>query len=436
MYSAAPVGCGVFYDYLNGVLYLSLQRVRKDVNAVANEHGLNKLFDIPFFQHIKMELEYEDIRQILTIIGEDIYPKAWTFGATDIATAVPEDHTRKETIGAQAERAKKQLDVFMREPEKISVPSEEQSEWLRKFLSEKRFQSCVFQLLDSLVRYVQNQLPDNKLLPSFEERVKAVARDNAEEFEDEIGKAEAARESAERAQKAAEEAKNAAESIIPNMLTTLGVFIAIVIAIVGCYLSVLLSNHVGNNAKTLDMSMILLMGHILMNTIFLLLYLISKMSVHSLACHCMEGHQRDCSRCSPDLCEKCSLWNKVWLRYPYVVAMNGAFVAAYCVLGLWYLIERYLGMDIDQVLKDNQGYAVIVVVSTAILIVSVGVFVFLFLLRGPRHRMEAEKKKAKAGEKREQKAEAKKEIKHVDIYKLRGEVSELAKQITVLKNEL
>lgn len=412
------------------------------MNTVADASGWNKLLNDPFFQQTVTKLDYEDTNRLLSIIGEDIRPKISEFKVRDAALTIPGDLIHKETIGSQGLRLKKRLEEFLNERQRVSVLSEGEFEWLNRFLSDEEFQTYVFRLLDFLSARARASLLDGKHLPPLEDRANAVARDNAEEFEDEIGRAEAARESAERAQKAAEEAKNTAESIIPNMLTTLGVFIAIVVAVVACYLSVLLSSHVGEAAKPLDMSMILLMGHILMNMIFLLLYLISKMSVHSLACHCMEGDQRDCSRCSPDLRRKCRVQHKVWLRYPYIVLMNGAFATAYCALGLWYLIERYLGTNIDQILKGNQIYAVIVVAATAILIVSVGVFVLLFLLRGPGYRMESEKKKAKAAEKKEQKAEAKKEeklkkaIKRREVHKLQGEVNELNERITVLENEL
>lgn len=398
---------------------------------MADKDGLNKLLDIPFFQHIKTDLEYEDIEQILTIIGEDIYPNANSFEAADIAKAVLEDNVRKETIGSQAERAKERLYAVVRDPEKKLLPFDGDSELLQKFLSEDNFQSCVFQLLDSLVRNMQNQLPDNKLFPSFEERVKAVARDNSEEFEDEIERAEAARESAERAQKAAEEARNTAESIIPNMLTTLGVFIAIVIAVVGCYLSVLLSHHT-KNAETLDMGMILLMGHILMNIIFLLLYLISKMSVHSLACHCFEGNQMDCLKCSADLRKKCRLRHKLWLRYPYVVVMNSTFVVAYYALGLWHLIKRYFGSFIDQLLKNNLMYAVGMVVVAAVLFVAAGICVFRFFLCSPRRRVDVAEKKAESKEVKKRKAGEERK----NIRKLQDELEAQKKRIITLESSL
>lgn len=405
---------------------------------MTEKRGWDKLLDDPFFQHIKTNSTPEDIERLLGIIGQDIYSNIESFSIEDPTLNIPGDSTHRETIGAQAERAKKQLQKFKENPEETKLSSSGDSEWLYRFLSEKEFQSYVFRLFSFLSERARGSLRDSRDIPSYMDRAKAAVRDNVEELEDEVERAEAARESAEKAQKAtekiqkavekaqtaAEEAKNTAESIIPNMLTTLGVFIAIVIAVIGCYLSVLLS-HYTKNAETLDMTMILLMGHILMNIIFLLLYLISKMSVHSLACHCLVGDQMDCLKCDPALRKRCRLRHKLWLRYPYVVAMNGVFVAAYCILGLWYLIDRYFGMFIDQLLKDNMQYAVIVVGGIAGVVVAAGVFVFLFLLRSPQLKVESARKK-----------EQKTENTHKSIRGVSNKLKEQENRITLLEQNL
>lgn len=225
---------------------------------------------------------------------------------------------------------------------------------------------------------------------------------------------------------------------MPNMLTTLGVFIAIVIAVVGCYLSVLLSHH-AQGAKTINMAMILLMGHILLNIIFLLLYLISKMSAHSLACHCLTGDKMDCQECDPVLREQCRLRHKLWLRYPYVVAMNGIFIVAYCLLGLWYLINRYFGDIIDQMLKDNWIYAAVVIGVIIVLITAIGFYVFQFFLCSPRRKVEKVQEKKLKAQKKEEKAQGKKqkaENERKNIRELRDKLNKQEERIVSLEKEV
>nr|WP_325256980.1 hypothetical protein [uncultured Oscillibacter sp.] len=143
-------------------------------------------------------------------------------------------------------------------------------------------------------------------------------------------------------------AQHAAEGIIPNMLTTLGVFIAIVVAVVGCYLSLIFNKHQNPDFPTLNLSVCLLMGHILLNVIFLLMYLISKLTNYTLACHCHFSRQMDCGSCPNAFRQHCRLPNRIWLRYPYVVLLNLVFFSAYFILGLWYFFCSYLGCRIDQ----------------------------------------------------------------------------------------
>lgn len=107
----------------------------------------------------------------------------------------------------------------------------------------------------------------------------------------------------------------------------------------------------------------------------------------------MVGDQINCQKCDPILREHCHLRHKLWLRYPYVVAMNGAFVVAYCTLALWYLVNHYFGTMINQTLMSNQEYAAATVGAITLPIVVMGFFVFHFLLNSPRSKVEATEKK-------------------------------------------
>lgn len=386
------------------------------LSVMKSMSGWNRLLNDPFFQETKTKPEPEDVERLLAIIREDFFPNKVSLSIQNNSLAIPEGDERKEIVGFQAEMFRQELDSLLRTTKNTALEAAQKPKETGRFLSEEDFQRYVFQSLDFLIGYAQKRL--SGWTPSFEEREKEAEQEKVDDLKNEVN---LVRESAAEAQRAAEEAKNTADSIMPNMLTTLGVFIAIVIAVVGSYLSVLLTHH-ASQASTLNTAMLLLMGHILLNIIFLLLYLITKMSAHTLACHCLVGDQMDCQRCDPTLREHCHLRHKLWLRYPYVVAMNGAFAAAYCALFIWYLAKHYFGAVIDQTLMCNLRYAAAAVGAVALLTAVAGVVVFRFLLCSP-------KSKADAVENKKQKTEDA----HKTIHTLQDQLTAQKGQIAALE---
>ena len=99
------------------------------------------------------------------------------------------------------------------------------------------------------------------------------------------------------------------------MLTTLGIFVAIVIAVVAAYLSVLIvGQQEQGNINTLSLSTSLLLGHILTNIIFLFLYLIGKMTARPVSVICKVYKKPSCTDCPYQ--DQCRSREKLWLRYP------------------------------------------------------------------------------------------------------------------------
>ena len=424
------------------VLRVALQREWKDVDDMGAENGWRVLLENSSFAHMEDDINCDDARRLLAVIGEEFYSKVPidTIDIWDRQWAVPE---RQDTVGYKAHKLEEYFGGWLQgsppPKEEEGQTASEASEWLNRFLTDHKFRSYVFSLLQILSRCAQKALPSRPQTTSYAEREQDTAQANAEELEDEVGKAAAARESAEAAKKAADSAKETADSIMPNMLTTLGVFIAIVIAVVACYLSLILSKIYGissGSSGMINIVIILLMGHILLNVIFLLLYLISKMSAHTLACHCLVGDQADCLKCSPELRARCRFRHKLWLRYPYVVAMNGVFVATYCGLGLWYLVRRYFGADINAALVGSRLYAAILIGVVAVLMIGATVFVFQIFLRSPRHILEAEQKKGQQKAKSVQKKEQKAEKERRPIRKLREKLDQQNNRLTELEETI
>ncbi len=398
-----------------------------------HENGWSALLKDPVFDHMEGGVERDDARRLLAVIGEEFYQKEVSVNIKEDKWAFPK---RQDTIGYKAMAVRSSLDGLLREfsGKRKAPPAGKDSDWLDRFFDDLEFRHYASRLLESLCSCAWSSLPSTPQTASYEQREQETAQANAEELEDEIGRAEIARKSAEAAKEAADTAKATADSIMPNMLTTLGVFIAIVIAVVACYLSLILSEPFnGKELKTINVVMLLLMGHILLNIIFLLLYLISKMSAHPLSCHCLVGDQSDCQKCDPELRALCCFRHKLWLRYPYVVAMNGAFVAAYCGLGLWYLVWRYFGASIDGALTGTWQYAAAAAGTAAALIAAVVIFVFRFFLRSPRHKLEADQKREQKKQDSTQKKARKIENERRAIRKLEKDFNQQQKRITELE---
>lgn len=252
------------------------------------------------------------------------------------------------------------------------IPYDGKANEIKRYLENLDYQKFVDILLDKLISQAQHMNP-RAADPISSEEKEEDEKDRAAEQVEFLGiingledtkrtavqrafkatqSASIAQKAADGAQEAADSAKKTAEGILPNILTTLGIFVAIIVAVVACYLSLLLSQHY-ENAHPLNITICLLMGHILTNIICLLLYLISKMTSLTLSCNCPIGDKKDCGLCSPEKQRACTWVNKIWLKYPYVVLLNGIFCLAYVGLGLWSIGRKYLGKKIDEVLIED-----------------------------------------------------------------------------------
>lgn len=280
---------------------------------------------------------------------------------------------------------------------------------IKQYLGNSDYQEFVDTLLDKFIRQAQNMNP-KEAEPLTEKEKQEDKRDREAErgdfldilnnlentqqqIEDTrrkvIEKAALASQAALLAEKLAKDASKSAESILPNILTTLGIFVAIIVAVVACYLSLLLSRHF-ENAHPLNIAICILMGHILTNVVCFLLYLISKMTNFTLACNCPIGNKKDCGCCSPEIRETCTWANKIWLKYPYVVLLNGAFCLAYVGLGLWNIFRRYLGGKIDGLLFRDP-LLVFAIISLIVLVFFVFTRALVGALRWKSHGDEAKK---------------------------------------------
>lgn len=418
---------------------------------MAGKDDWQELLNKSLFAHIIVEQNIEDrdaeIDDFLETVYTLFFSNDVSFDRKNPAYSLPDNNTSKETIGANATQLRTYLSKL-----KVESGSEQniaaQYQYLDSYLQDSRFECYVNNLLNFFESKALSELPEEESgLPSLEIRKEETERDNHFDLSEIADKAEKARRltesaqsAAESAQKAAESAQKATESVMPNMLTTLGVFIAIVIAVVACYLSLLLAQHFdpSKDAQSVNMATILLMGQILLNIIFLLLYLISKMSGHTLACNCSVGNKMNCGECEKELRERCHWGNKLWLRYPYIVLLNGISILAYFCFGLWSFFTSYLLDNVTELLKSNDW-----IVAGAILTAVLGggclsiLVIELCFLSNPAKKL---KRQTKKNEKKQKKVIKKERRRSADRYikselnQLRHQLNQHEQQIVAQKN--
>jgi len=266
---------------------------------------------------------------------------------------------------------------------------------IQQYLQDEKYQKFVDATLERFIQQAMSLAPekpdpisdeerdadaddDNQILADVLDKLDQTAANIEESVNCAEKKAEYANEQAENAQSVAKNAQSVADNILPNVLTTLGIFVAIIIAVVACYLSLLLSRHF-NDAKPLNLALCLLMGHMLTNVICLLLYLISKMTSFTLACNCSVGNKKDCGQCPQEKRESCTWANKIWLKYPYAVLLNSIFCFSYVGLGIWKIIRTYLGHKMDKLLFESPPLVVATVLVVLLVVFAVTLHVIKFM---------------------------------------------------------
>lgn len=201
---------------------------------------------------------------------------------------------------------------------------------------------------------------------------------------------------ATKATDAANEAKDTAKEMLPNMLSALGILVGIVVAVVGCYLSILLAEH-SNDIKSFigysrpfEFARYLLMGQTTTMVVFLLMYLISRISGHTLSCSCnrfdaVVGYDKsihDCTKCT----RKCGVQKRFVWRYPYLFGINFACCVGYVVLAIWQFINIYFRESLDNWIislgfwRCLQELIVLILLLTVATVTVVAIIVFSYKL--------------------------------------------------------
>ncbi len=142
--------------------------------------------------------------------------------------------------------------------------------------------------------------------------------------------------------------KTEMSSLLTNVLTILGIFVSIIFVIVGAYFTVTgeITNLSISNIVQVNVGRFVLMGHILMNLLFLFMFMIARLANKSIAVNCKGCPEGDCGN------PKCNFINRIVKRYPYIVILNIIIICSYVILLCWWFIETFAYKYIEPKLID------------------------------------------------------------------------------------
>jgi len=166
----------------------------------------------------------------------------------------------------------------------------------------------------------------------------AIASENLQESNEKIEKSLMR---LDESNKKLDEANKKADTIQTELISILGIFAAIVIAFSGGL--TLLGNSVSAIANAPHYESVVLMaiicGMVMFNTIFLLMFFVSKMTERDILASC------ECKKCADCKNTKCKWLNKIIKRLPYVFYFNCFSIVGILIdMGIWFLdIKGYFG---------------------------------------------------------------------------------------------
>lgn len=141
--------------------------------------------------------------------------------------------------------------------------------------------------------------------------------------------------------KSLKEANEKADTIQTELIAMLSIFAAIVIAFSGGI--TLLGNSISSisNAKHYEsvIMAVIICGMVMFNTIFLLMYFVSKLTQRNINVSCEAETCKNCKN------EKCKWLDKIRKRYPYVFYYNCLSIVGILIdLGIWFMhMKGYIG---------------------------------------------------------------------------------------------
>lgn len=150
-------------------------------------------------------------------------------------------------------------------------------------------------------------------------------------------------------QRGLERATESSANLIPNMLTALGIFVTIIVTIVAVYIANAFPNSgMEFSVPQMQYGRYVLSGQIIFNSIYLLLYFISKLTQKTL-------HVTRYRKNETNLIDKLSFIEASWLLSPLMWLINIMCVIAYTILVDWWVFSTYTFAQIKHLVGINAG---------------------------------------------------------------------------------
>lgn len=148
------------------------------------------------------------------------------------------------------------------------------------------------------------------------------------------------------AKKEMEMAISSTNNLLPNMLTSLGIFVTIIVTIVALYISnVLGPSQIEFAIPQMRYARYVLSGQITFNCIFLLLYFISKLTGKTIHTLPSQGIKLD----------NLNFLQKSLFVNPLMWTLNSILIMAYIFLYDWWIFEKYIWPQLEILIGISKG---------------------------------------------------------------------------------
>ena len=191
------------------------------------------------------------------------------------------------------------------------------------------------------------------------------------------------------AKKALNDSNDTVRNIMPDILTVLGIFVSIIVSVVIVYIEFFIDNksvELFNKTLQLLIGKYILCTHLLGNIMFLLLFMIARLTNRSVLSTCSyykldtlrfksededkyesNIHRFACANCSEYM--SCSFVNKIIRKANYIVAFNVFVIFLYFVDYIWWIITHYWNSGITTFCKSPDILIVILLLVSLIFFV-------------------------------------------------------------------
>lgn len=163
-------------------------------------------------------------------------------------------------------------------------------------------------------------------------------------------------------------------NLMPNMLTSLGIFVTIIVTIVALYISnVLGPSKIEFAIPQMRYARYILSGQITFNCIFFLLYFIAKLTGKTI--HLSRISEKKLSGIEQLNSIRASLFYN-----PLIWIVNFLFVLSYFVLFDWWMIETYVWPNVEIWIKISNGsvnYSALLFALMSVILITAIPFIFM-----------------------------------------------------------